>query len=150
MAEHNESNLQISVEEQVEAQTELTPAELEKELLEQKLAEATAKHNPEDVAAQLWTLYWPIYKNVVNRLSNKQLKRLLTNIIEVGLEDKKYHLVDKDEKQVYSIAMNLLNAKWQMMLHTLSQHYQKNPQDLAEEVKKDLPTKQEENLVNGQ
>src|SRR5271166_1433212 len=72
-----------------EAET-LSPAELEKKLLEDKLLDASQQRRPEDVAANLWTVYWPVYKDCVKKMSNRQLRRLLTNLVGIGLENNPY------------------------------------------------------------
>lgn len=90
-----------------------TNADIEKQVSER---------NPIEAAATLFEFYFPIYRNCLHRLSNKQLRRLLSALIEVPLNGKEYKILDKTELEVYRIADRLLQAKWSMMLFTLMQH----------------------------
>jgi len=129
-----------------------TAQEIETDLLAKKFEEQASNVPPEETAAKLWTLYWPLYRSAVNNMSNKQMRRVMKALIEVPLNSKEYKLMSKEEKQVFAIGTNLLEAKWQMMLHTLSKHHQKILDDeaakaVAPQETPVLEVKQENNEV---
>lgn len=98
--------------EQIEIQTP-DDAEVDKQIQGQ---------SPEDAAAMLFKLYWPIFKNVVERLSNKSLKRLIKAMIAVPLEDAYPNLKNEIEKNAYAISERLLQAKVLMVIHMMYQN----------------------------
>lgn len=93
-----------------------TPEEIEQLMIDQKLKERELI-KPEDYAAGLWKIYWPLYKNSVKKLSRRQMSRILQAIVEVPLNKKAFKLMDKDEQTIYAVAMELINAKFQMLAH---------------------------------
>lgn len=113
------------------------PVEVEKELLNKVAAEkeAAIQRNPEDVAAAMFSMYFPIFHNVTKKLSNKQLRRILNALVEVPLNGKEYKMLKKDEKEVFQIGSALLESKWQMMLYALQKHHEELTAKQAEETK---------------
>src|SRR5580658_1721976 len=94
------------------------PLEAELALLKQKEQEQMAR-SPEDVAAKLFATYWPMFRDSLDIVGKKSLKKIIRFLIETPLNEKEYKFFDKKEKQIVAIGERLLQAKWEMMLHTL-------------------------------
>lgn len=124
MSETNKPQEELTTENKLELKTDPVP-------------QPVPESHPVDGAAALFQMYFPLYKNVLWKLSNKQLRRLLSALIEVPLNGKAYKMLEKEERQVYMIADKLLQAKWSMMLYTMVE------QDQEAQAKKE----QEEKLL---
>jgi hypothetical protein len=111
-------NLKPQQELPLEVLTTTDPLEAEKALLKQKEQQAFNR-SPEDVAAGLFSTYWPIFSDSLDIIGKKSLKRIIRFLIETPLNEKEYKFFDKKERQIVAIAERLLQAKWEMMLHTL-------------------------------
>jgi len=102
----------------------LTPDEIEAAIVEQTMAGGGQK-SPQDLYAQLFYLYIPKFKNEVRGMSNKQLRRLLSALIETPLNTKPYKMMEVGERMVFQMASNLLEAKFGMMLSVMAEKQRK-------------------------
>ena len=89
--------------------------QLEQEMIKQSQIQQTP---PEEVAAAMFNLYLPRFQMMVDKLSNKSLKRVLKALIEYPLVDDETNL-SETEKETFLVAENLILAKVMMINHTL-------------------------------
>jgi hypothetical protein len=115
--------------------------QLEQEMIKQQQSEQTP---PEEVAAAMFNLYLPRFQMMVDKLSNKSLRRVLKALIEYPLveEDTKLSELEKD---TFLVAENLILAKVMMINHTLMQQQV----DLQSQQESDTLKTELENETNG-
>ncbi len=97
--------------------------------------------NPEDLHAQMFYLYAPIFKRHLEHLNKKALIRLISSLIEVPLNEKEIKLRSKVEQNAFQIGDQLLTSKFIMMIMSEA-HIKmlKEEERLANEKKpKELP-----------
>lgn len=93
--------------------------ELKKEL--DALNKTSPSDSPEDVYANYFFVYSIIYKQNVDKLSQKSMRRALKALIEYPLNAKDYHHTTEQEKNVILIGDKLLQAKQMMIMHVLAE-----------------------------
>lgn len=105
--------------------------ELEQELnkQEQMVLDPKQINGPEDLFAQYFHMYKPMFNNYLNALSQKQLRRLIRALIEYPLNETEFHHSKEEEKNALLIGEKLLHAKQMMIMHTLSEHYKKQEEE---------------------
>ena len=118
--------------------------QLEQEMIKQAQGSQTP---PEEVAASMFNLYLPRFQMMVDKLSNKSLKRVLKALIEYPLVEEETKFSSDLEKETFLVAENLILAKIMMINHTLMEHELglQNPEatdSVVEELK-------QENKTNG-
>jgi len=91
---------------------------LEQEMIAQEQLNQTP---PEEVAATMFNLYLPRFQMLVDKLSNKSLRRVLKALVEYPLVEEEYKLSEQ-EKDTFLVAENLILAKVMMINHTLMEH----------------------------
>jgi hypothetical protein len=74
--------------------------------------------NAVDSATMMFGLYYPKLEMLVNRMSNKSLKRVIRALVGMPLETVKLNLKLQQEKTAYAIADQLIQAKMTLMIHT--------------------------------
>lgn len=85
--------------------------------------------NPEDIAATMVYLYLPKFQMLLDRLSNKALRRLIYKLVEYPLgEDIKAKTAE--EHNAFMIGNKLLEAKYMMIFHTLAQEMEKRSNEV--------------------
>lgn len=82
------------------------------EVIKQKAQEAS---RPEEIAATMYTMYYPRFSKMLDRLSLRQLKRLLRSLVDSNLQTKNYEHKDQYEKEAFIIGDRLLEAKYVML-----------------------------------
>lgn len=97
----------------------------------------TLANNAEDIAAGMFSLYLPKFKQAVETLSSRQLRRLLKMLVEYPLNEREYQPKNQVEKNAFLVGNKLLEAKFMMILTT---HF-----DLAEK-----PNKKKEGKKDGE
>lgn len=105
--------------EEMEVLSQRNPEEVEREIVQEQVAGATTDYDPMEAAAKIFTMYLPQYKQLVRRMSNRQMRRLLCALIEVPLQKQDYRHPTKEEQAAFMIGDRLLQAKWTMVTHTL-------------------------------
>jgi hypothetical protein len=93
--------------------------QLEQEMIKQEQLNQTP---PEEVAASMFNLYLPRFQLMVDKLSNKSLRRVLKALIEYPLVEEDFKFSNELEKEAFLVAENLILAKVMMINHTLMQH----------------------------
>ena len=112
--------------------------QLEQEMIKQEQLNQTP---PEEVAASMFNLYLPRFQMMVDKLSNKSLRRVLKALIEYPLVEEDFKFSGELEKETFLVAENLILAKVMMINHTLMQHQV----DLQEEKETDKAETAQEN-----
>jgi len=112
--------------------------QLEQEMIKQEQLNQTP---PEEVAASMFNLYLPRFQLMVDKLSNKSLRRVLKALIEYPLVEEDFKFSNELEKETFLVAENLILAKVMMINHTLMQH----EVDLQSEKETDTVVKEQEN-----
>lgn len=95
---------------------QVDPNAVEQELVE-KFQEMQENMPHQDVAAHFFQMYGPIYKNLVNALSSKDLKRLAWHAVQWPLEDENPKFHDEKAKQAFALAIRLSDCKMIMRTH---------------------------------
>jgi hypothetical protein len=98
-------------------QEPVEPKKIEEQLL-QHAHQKSLSEDPEEVAAALFTLYMPMFIGGVEKLSNKQCKRILRALIETPLMDVPYSPQAQLERDIFNIGLRLLDAKYLMIMST--------------------------------
>jgi len=89
---------------------------------DKEVDEQLKSQEPEDAAAMLFGLYWPIFQNVVNGLSTKSLRRLIKAMVAIPLETANVNLKLPIEKTAYAISERLMQSKVLMFVHMMYQN----------------------------
>lgn len=109
----NEDNFSLE-EEQVGVIEENYPKvdskQVEKELTEQLLKQQE-NQNPEDVASHFFRLYYPVYKNLLGGLSNKDARKVAEHVVQWPLENENPTFTAEAAKQAFQIGIRLIDAK---------------------------------------
>ena len=84
------------------------PKEIEAQLLKEA-QEAFANANPEDVAAKFFEMYFPVYKNCISGLSNKDARRLAEHLVFWPREEHP-RFNDKKANEAFQIGLRLLDC----------------------------------------
>lgn len=121
---------------QVEATSDIKLPEDLKQIEDKMLTE----FDPMEAAAKLFHIYLPQFKVLVNKMKVRQLKRLVSALIEVPLHTQEYKHPTQEEKAAYLLGDRLLQAKWVMILDTLykKQNEENQPTPSEIELKKEL------------
>lgn len=117
-------------------------AQLEQEMIKQAEINQTP---PEEVAAAMFNLYLPRFQMMVDKLSNKSLRRVLKALIEYPLVEEDFKFSGELEKETFLVAENLILAKVMMINHTLMEQQTQ----LQNEEKSDSLKSESENETNG-
>ena len=90
-----------------------------KEIEQESLAQAEeATQDPIAMAASMYGLYMPKFKQGIKQLSSRARARVLMALIEYPLEEKKYVHSTQFEKEMMAIGNAVLEAKFLMILST--------------------------------
>lgn len=108
-----------------------------------KAMDAVISENTLNGAAQFFKTYNPIYHNLVNRMSSRELKRLNMRLVDFPLNDKNYNPKSNTlEGQAFLIGSQLINARVLMQQAVMIRQTEK---EYAEEK---LNNKNKENIEN--
>lgn len=89
---------------------QVDPNQVEKELLEQ-FKEMQANMPPEDVAAHFFQMYMPIYRQLLNGLSNKDARRVAEHVVQWPLEEAQPHFQNKQAMMAFQCGQRLIDCK---------------------------------------
>ena len=109
---------------------------------EQMLAEEAKvyeKYDPIESAAQMFYMYSPQFLNLVKRMPRKALERLVDALVQGVLAEKPFKPTTKQEGAAFVIGDKLLQARWVMQLHSLSQVAQEVQAAKEPEVSQSAP-----------
>ncbi len=116
-----DQTLNQEVIEQIQETKPLSIGQEMDKVIEEKAEQQIMNGSTEDIAAQLFYLYSPKFKQGIVRLSNKALRRLLSALIDYNFNDKEYNHTTDLENSLFQIADRLLQAKYVMMLTVLGE-----------------------------
>jgi len=103
----------------------LDPVEVEKKLLAEEEAKfAKPQHDDAEIASMMLSLYTPRFNMLVDKLSNRELKRLIKALVEFPL-GKTYKHVSKEENEAFMIGQGLMDAKMVLVVKTYSENKDK-------------------------
>lgn len=85
--------------------------------LEDKLAERA--QDPDEIAATLYSLFWPKLKGALASMSKKQLLRHINSIYEVPLIVQTPHLPNEFEKSAFEMGDRIMQGKMALVISTL-------------------------------
>jgi hypothetical protein len=77
--------------------------------------------SPEDLHAQMFYMYMPIFRRHLERLNKKALIRLIGGLVEVPLNEKQIKTQSKTEQDAFQIGDQLLTSKYVMLILTDAQ-----------------------------
>lgn len=103
--------------------------------------------NPEDLHAQLFYMYMPIFRRHLAALNKKALIRLIGSLIEVPLNERDIKTRSKVEQDAFQIGDQLLTSKYVMLILTDAQAQMQEAQK-KELDKSTEPVVESENKVN--
>jgi len=92
---------------------EIDAREIERRMVE--AAEARAQ-DPSEMAAQMYSMYVPHFKNGVKKLSTRGLRRVLLNAVLYPLEQDDIKTSSDFEKQMVQLVSSLLEAKFILIM----------------------------------
>lgn len=95
--------------------------------------------NPEDLHAQMFYLYMPIFRRHLEHLNKKALIRLIGALIEVPLNEKEIKSRSKVEQNAFQIGDQLLTSKYVMMILTDANTKMKEAQAATDKKASELP-----------
>lgn len=79
---------------------------------------------PEDVSAQFFFLYHPKFSARLNKLSSRQLRRIINALVKFPLEKDDYDPKNEDEREAFMLGDRLLTSKYVMQIYVISQAMQ--------------------------
>lgn len=89
---------------------QVDPDQVEKELIGQfKEMQENMPH--QDVAAHFFKMYAPIYKQLLDGLSNKDARRVAWHVVQWPLEDEHPKFNDEKAKQAFAVGIRLNDCK---------------------------------------
>ena len=89
---------------------QVDPNQVEKELLEQ-YKEMQDNMPAEDVAAHFWQMYFPMYKQLLGTLSNKDARRVAEHVVQWPLEDQDPKFNDEKARAAWQVGIRLIDCK---------------------------------------
>lgn len=120
-----------------------TPQEVEQKLIKKETSPM------EGLAEKVNVMKFP-FLNLVDRLSNKSLRRLIKALVLVPLEDMKVNFNVKEEKTAWSIGEELLKAKMTMIHFTLLEHEIQKEQERQRILAENPPVQTDSNVVESE
>lgn len=84
--------------------------EVEKQLIGQ-FQEMQENMPVEDVAAHFFQMYYPIYRQLLSGLSNKDARRVAEHVVQWPLEDENPKFNDEKAKQAFQVGVRLIDCK---------------------------------------
>lgn len=109
----------------------IDPAEVEKRMVEAEL-KRQQEGDPVEIASMLLTLYTPRFCALADKLSNRQLRRVVKALVQHPT-GKTYNPTDDTEAEAMAIGRNLIDSNIVLVLDT----YTKNSQDIVQKANED-------------
>lgn len=107
--------------------------------------EVALSDDPEGIAATMLGLYTPRFYELVQKLSQKELRKLIWSLVEDGIEDKPYNFTSKEGKEAFLIGRNLFSAKIMLVASQFDEILKKSQEqeNQGEEIPSDSSNNQE-------
>jgi hypothetical protein len=96
---------------------------------QQLLQTQQPKKDPMQGLSDMFTLYKVPFTNLVTKMSNNSLRRLIRALVFMPLDDMKLNLKNKEERMAWQIGEELLKAKLTMIHYTLIEQQMKQEQE---------------------
>lgn len=81
---------------------------------------------PDQAATMVFKYYWPMYKKLVSKLSNKDARRLNEAVVGYPLEVLDKNFYSKEAKEAFKLAKALMDAKFVLQQKVLAEAIQQN------------------------
>lgn len=108
--------------------------ELEAELLA-KEQERLVEGDPVELAAQMFTIYFPKFVYLVNKLSSRSLKRLIRSLVEYPLGQTDPKQTTPEEAEAFVIGRGLMDSKMVMIYNTYAENAAKIEAESEKQIK---------------
>lgn len=130
--------------EALETAEELQKLEIDARQIERDMVEAAQARaqDPSEMAAQMYAMYVPHFKNGVKKLSTRGLRRVLLNAVLYPLEQDDIKASSEFEKQMVQLVSSLLEAKFILIMD----QYRLNAEQLYEAATTPLTHEQEKQI----
>lgn len=79
---------------------------------ERMATEAQNNLQPDEAASMVFKYYWPQYKSLVSKLSNKDARRLNEAVVGFPLEVTDKNFYSTEAKEAFKLAKTLMDAKF--------------------------------------
>jgi hypothetical protein len=97
----------------IEATQNNTATEEQVKETTQQLIDQTQKNlTPDEAASMVFKYYWPQYRMLVSKLSNKDARRLNEAVIGFPLEVTEKNFYSTEAKEAFKLAKTLMDAKF--------------------------------------
>jgi len=106
--------------------------------LREEFSAMQANMPQEDVAAYFFKMYYPVYVNLLQGLSNKDARRVAQHVIQFPLEDNNPHFHSKEAKEAFAVAIRLRDSYFIMKA---TQEMKRTAEFYEEKVKKEAEEK---------
>lgn len=135
----------------------MDPVALEKQLVAEEQARLNADPDQEELACMMLKIYTPRFNNLIDQLSNRQLRRVIKSLVEFPL-GKDYNHKDKTEAEAFMVGQGLLDAKMVLVIKTYNDHKDEILEGAAREAAKNVTlefgdkaevTNEEKEITNG-
>lgn len=115
------------------------------ELLQQAqdVAETNATRSPEEIAANFFAQYYPLYKTLVEKLNRKDAVRLADALVAWPLEIQNPKFANGDAYQAFRIGLPLIDCK--MIMRNVVE--MENMQNALDDQSEDMVQSSEQNEV---
>ena len=91
-----------------------TPEEIEQELIkkhEEQALNSVNRMSPADISAVFFQNYYPMFKQALSTLSNKEARRVIDALVQWPLEDANPLFKTKEAQTVFALGIRLIDAK---------------------------------------
>lgn len=109
-----------------------------KETTEKLIADAQQNIKPEEAAGMVFKYYWPQYKLLVSKLSNKDARRLNEAVVGFPLEVTDKNFFSTDAKEAFKLAKTLLDAKFILQQKVISEAIEKLEQNKSDSLETEV------------
>lgn len=104
-----------------------------KTLTREELEKNMEKHNAEDIAAAFFTLEQPNLKRLLDDLSQRQMRRLIFQLVSYPFTPKEYKPTDELEKKAFYLGNEMIQNRMIMQLSLEMQKVQEAEQKQNEQ-----------------
>ena len=92
-----------------------------KETTEQLIKQTQDTLKPDEAASMVFKYYWPQYKSLVSKLSNKDARRLNEAVVGFPLEVTDKNFYSTEAKEAFKLAKTLMDAKFILQQRVISE-----------------------------
>jgi hypothetical protein len=130
MSEENELDVEIDNQEEL-ARIDIDARQIEADMIAAAQAKA---QDPSEMAAQMFAMYVPHFKQGLSKLSTRGLRRVLQNAVLYPLEQGDIRTSSDFERQMVQLVSSLLECKFIMIMDT----YKNNAEQLYDASQAEL------------